>query len=145
MLFEDILADISCSGRVLEQRDIAALNPLTLAYIGDAVYELYIRTMIMAQEPDRSVHKLHLMSTGYVRAHAQSELVHKITPYLMEEELDIIRRGRNSKSASVPKNADIIEYRIATGFESLVGYLYLMGKNKRLVEILGYAMLEPQL
>lgn len=143
-MFEDILANLKDSSGVLTEANVAALNPLVLAYIGDAVYEVYIRTMMIAAKPDRPVHKLHILSTGYVRAHAQSELVHRITPKLNEEELGIIKRGRNSKSGYAPKNTDIIEYRTATGFEALIGYLYLKGNNKRLLEILSYSMDEGQ-
>lgn len=139
MLFEDILSGLRDGSRQFNVGDITALSPLTLAYIGDAVYEVYIRTLMITSEPNKSVHKLHLMSTSYVRAHAQSEIVHRISPCLTEEELNIIRRGRNSKSASSPKNADILEYRTATGFEALVGYLYLSGRIERLTEILKLA------
>jgi ribonuclease-3 family protein len=142
--FEDILLSFKDSEIRLNSGNASALNPLTLAYIGDAVYEIYIRTALMVSEPDRSVHKLHNMATGYVKAHAQCELVHKLTPYLIEEELDVIRRGRNSKSGSVPKNADVIEYRTATGFEALIGYLYIQGKTKRLMEILSYSIQKGQ-
>jgi ribonuclease-3 family protein len=141
-MFEDILAGIKSSGSGLTLSDIQGLNPLVLAYIGDAVYEMYIRTIVIASEPNKPVHQLHLMSTGYVKAHAQSDLTHKISSILSDEELSVIRRGRNSKSGTVPKNADIVEYRVATGFEALVGYLYLTDRMKRLIEILNYAVKE---
>lgn len=139
-MFEDILSGIKDSNTNLNEREIIALNPLVLAYVGDAVYEVYIRTFMVNSEPNKTVHKLHLMSTDYVRAHAQSDIVHKITSILTEEELSIIKRGRNSKSGYVPKNADVIEYRTATGFEALIGYLYLTGNTARLIEILNYSM-----
>lgn len=144
MLFEDIVLNFNASEIKLDANNASALNPLTLAYIGDAVYEIYIRAALVALQPDRSVHKLHSMATGFVKAHAQSELVHILTPHLTEEELDVIRRGRNSKSGSAPKNADIIEYRTATGFEALIGYLYIQGKVKRLMEILSYSIQKGQ-
>lgn len=139
-MFEEILSGIKDAAGGMTASEINELSPLTLAYIGDAVYEVYIRTVVIASGPCKPVHQLHVMSTGYVKAHAQSQLVQKISPILSDEELSIIRRGRNSKSGTSPKNADIVEYRLATGFEALVGYLYLTGRIKRLIEILNYSM-----
>lgn len=131
-MFEDIN---NYQGR-LNLKDIMGLSPLVLAYIGDAVYEIFIRTEMLARSPYKSVHQLHVMSTSYVKAHAQSETAHKIQPMLTDEELTILKRGRNSKSGFVPKNADVVEYREATGFEALIGYLYLTENKSRLNEIL---------
>lgn len=135
-MFEDILCSIKDSGGELTREEVLSLNPLVLAYIGDAVYEVFIRTFIIASQPNKSVHKLHLLSTSYVKAHAQCEIIHRIAPMLTEDEMNIFKRGRNSKSGTVPKNAEVGEYRIATGFEALIGYLYLTGNINRLVEIL---------
>lgn len=139
-MFEDMLKGVSSPAGTLDPRDIMTMNPLVLAYIGDAVYELFIRTFMIAGGPTKSVHKLHMMSTEYVKAHAQSEIIRGMTGMLTEDEIDIVRRGRNSKSGYVPKNADVQEYRSATGFEALIGYLYLTGNIKRLDEILNYSV-----
>ncbi|MDP4146253.1 MAG: ribonuclease III domain-containing protein [Bacillota bacterium] len=107
------------------------LNPLVLAFVGDAIYEIFVRTYIVDKNRDMSVHKLHLEAISFVKAHEQSELMKKILDDLSEEELSIYKRGRNSKSAA-PKNANMQEYRTATGFEALLGYLYLTEQVDRL-------------
>ncbi|GIM46099.1 mini-ribonuclease 3 [Collibacillus ludicampi] len=107
---------------------------LALAYIGDTVWDLIIRRHLLAQnemKPDR----LHKRATAYVRAKAQADVAHHLLPELTEEERSVMRRGRNAKSGSVPKNADISEYRMATGFESLLGYLYLKNRHERILEL----------
>lgn len=111
------------------------LSPLSLAYIGDAVFELYIRTYIMKDE-NMPVSKLHKAATSYVKAKAQSDMAHAISEHLTEEEMSVFKRGRNAHSYTSAKNADIVDYRHATGFEALVGYLYLMGRKERLDEII---------
>jgi ribonuclease-3 family protein len=143
-MFEDVFRGIKDSAGIMDLRDVMNLNPLVLAYIGDAVYEVFIRTAVIASEPNKPVHKHHLISTNYVKAHAQSDIVHRISEMLTDSELDIIRRGRNSKSGYVPKNADVIEYRTATGFEALIGYLYLSGNMDRLEEILKHSIMNGQ-
>lgn len=114
-------------------------SPLVLAYIGDGVYELFVRSRIIEEHFDMPPNKLHQLSTTHVRAHAQSRSMVIIEPMLTEDELTIYKRGRNAKSSTVPKNADVTEYRRATGFEALIGYLYLSGKNDRLTEIMNIA------
>ncbi len=114
-------------------------SPLVLAYIGDVVYELYIRTMLVRQG-NMPVHKLHKLATRYVKAKAQSDIALRIEDKLTEEEHRILKRGRNAKSSTVPKNADIRDYRRATGFEALLGYLYLKDEEKRLLELLDLAV-----
>ncbi len=114
--------------------DIRMYNPLVLAYVGDSVYETFIRTMLVSNGSTQ-VDKLHKRAIKYVQAKAQAEIVEKLHDSLTEEEQDIVRRGRNTKSGTVPKNADINDYRHATGFEALIGYLYLIGNTKRLMEI----------
>ena len=89
--------------------------------------------LVLANMP---VHKLHKAATGFVKAKAQSDLMEKILPLLTEKETAVFKRGRNAKSATSPKNADIVDYRRATGFEALVGYLYIAGKKDRLIELL---------
>lgn len=112
------------------------LNPLQLALIGDGVYEIFIRNYILSENIDLSAHKIHVKAIGYVKAKSQSQIIHNIEGDLTEEELYIFKRGRNAKSATVPKNADVRDYRAATGFEALVGYLYLIGDKVRLAYIL---------
>lgn len=112
------------------------LNPLVLAFIGDGIYEVFIRSYIVSNNRNMSVHKLHVKTISYVRAHEQSNFMNEIIPHLDEEELSIYKRGRNAKSGTVPKNADVREYRNATGFEALMGYLYLTDKKERLEELL---------
>ena len=108
------------------------LAPLVLAYIGDAVYEVYVRNRIITEHPDMPAFKLHKEAIKYVKAHGQSKAVEVIEAELFDEELAIYKRGRNAKSPTVPKNADVTEYRRATGFEALIGYLYRSGKEDRL-------------
>jgi ribonuclease-3 family protein len=143
-MIENMLSDILGEAGSMTPAQIASLNPLSLAFIGDAVYEVFIRTFLLTEGPDRSVHKLHMQSTDYVKAHAQSDIVHRILPTLTDEEQDIIRKGRNSKSGYVPKNADVVEYRIATGFEALIGFLYLSGRISRLMEILARSVVKEE-
>ena len=111
------------------------LNPLVLAYIGDAVYEVFIRTYCIELNRDMLVHKLHKKVVSFVKAHSQSEFMKGIEELLTEDEMGIFKRGRNTKS-SVPKNADVQEYRMATGFEAVIGYLYITEQSERLNYIL---------
>lgn len=108
------------------------LNPLVLAFIGDAIFEVFIRTYLVGKNRDMSVHKLHVKAVSFVKAHAQSEFMKFIQDSLTEEEHTIFKRGRNTKSGTVPKNADLQEYRSATGFEALIGYLYVTEQTERL-------------
>ncbi len=108
------------------------LNPLQLALIGDGVYELFIRDYIISNNTELSAHKIHREAINYVKAKSQSDIMHGIEDLLTEEESYIYKRGRNAKSATVPKNADVRDYRMATGFEALVGYLYLINDIERL-------------
>ena len=117
----------------LTAEDISMLPPLQLAYIGDAVYELFIRTYLM--QSGLTVNELHKEAIGYVRAKAQSDIVHFLEQDLSEDEKGVVKRGRNAKSGSVPKNANLIDYKYATGFESLAGYLYLTRQDQRILEL----------
>jgi ribonuclease-3 family protein len=112
------------------------LNPLVLAFVGDAIYEVFIRSYLVDNNRDMSVHKLHVKAISYVKARAQSNIIKELESILTEEEFTIFKRGRNSKSGTVPKNADLQEYRAATGFEALLGFLYLTEQDERLNEIL---------
>lgn len=111
------------------------ISPLSLAYIGDAVYEVYIRSYIM-RDINMPVSKLHRASTKFVSAKAQAKVYHKIEDKLREDEIAVFKRGRNAHSYTSAKNADIIDYRISTGFEALIGYLYVKKDTKRLEEII---------
>lgn len=123
-----------------EQR-INNLNPLTWAYIGDAVYELYIREKLI-ENTSLKPHKLHLETVKKVKASAQSDILNRIQEKLYEEEQEIIRRTRNTKNHHLPKNASVKEYMYSTAFEGLIGYLYLTGKQDRLKEILDFCIEE---
>jgi len=114
------------------------LSPLTLAFVGDAVYETYVRTKI-AKDVNMQVAKLHKIAIKYVSAVAQSKIVRAIEDKFTEEELSVYKRGRNAHSHTSAKNADIVDYRHATGFEALIGYLYLKKNSARLDEILDMA------
>lgn len=111
-------------------KDLNTLPALTLAYIGDAVYELYVRQRLLDQ--NIKVHSLHKLAVRRVNHHTQANLLDQVEQELAEDELAVARRGRNAKSGQVPKNADVITYRKSTGLEALVGYLYLKGESERL-------------
>ncbi len=117
------------------EEEINLLSPLTWAYIGDCVYDLYIRTHLV-NTTNLKPHKLHIQTIQYVKAKSQAQLLEKIQDKLTDEEKDIVRRGRNTQTHHLPKNSNIQEYRYATAFESLIGYLYLTKKFKRIKEIL---------
>lgn len=117
----------------LTREDVKMMSPLQLAYVGDACYELMVRTFLLGK--NLSVNSLHRKATKYVKAEAQSKIVHKLEDVLSEEEKAIVKRGRNTKSHSNPKNANLIDYKYATGFEALFGYLYLTDQDLRLEEI----------
>lgn len=117
----------------LTGEDIMMLSPLQLAYVGDAVYELLVRTYLM--ERGLSVGQLHRLTTKYVKAKSQSNIIHDLEEDLTEKEKSIVKRGRNSKTNTTPKNAEMIDYKYATGFEALIGYLYLNEEDERLSEL----------
>lgn len=122
--------------REFSKDEARMLNPLQLALIGDGVFEVFIRSYILTQNISLSANKIHVKAIGYVKAKSQSDIMHKIEGFLNEEEEAIYKRGRNAKSPTVPKNADVRDYRTATGFEALIGYLYLIGHKERLEFIL---------
>lgn len=117
----------------LSGEDIMMLSPLQLAYIGDSVYELLVRTYLVTK--GISVKDLHKATTNYVKAKAQAKFAHELEEKLTEKEKLIIKKGRNAKSNTSPKNTDIIDYKYATGFECLFGYLYLMNQDERIKEL----------
>ncbi len=118
----------------LEKR-INELSPLTWAYVGDAVYELYIRENLL-NKTKLKPHKLHIESVKYVKASAQAEILKLLEEILTDKEKEIVRRTRNTKNHHLPKNAEVNDYMYATAFEGLIGYLYLTKQDKRLEEIL---------
>lgn len=126
------------SGLSLEKQDICSYSPLTLAYIGDAIYELIIRSMIVT-EGNAPVNKMHKRSSSFVKAETQAEFIKYMldNELLSEEEMRIYKRGRNAQSYTKAKNASVTDYRMATGFEALVGYLYLSGQSERMMELVG--------
>lgn len=118
----------------LKDVDLKTYSPLTLAYIGDAVFDLIIRTLVVEKgncPPD----KLHRKTSMIVKAPAQAEMIETLLPLLNEEEVQIYKRGRNAKSFTRAKNASMLEYRKATGLEALMGYLYLNGEMERIIEL----------
>lgn len=123
----------------IPQTDIKTYSPLTLAYIGDAIYDLIIRTVIV-ENGNAPVNKLHKQVSKLVQATAQAELYHSIQDQLTQEEMTVYKRGRNAKSFTSAKNAGIVEYRTATGLEALMGYLYLTDQTDRITQLI-----KPQL
>ena len=119
--------------------DIRTYSPLTLAYIGDDVFDLIIRTIVV-NKGNTSPNKLHGNTVQYVSARAQSNILDSIMPILTDEEKDIARRGRNSKPHSKAKNASTIDYLKATALESIVGYLYLKDDMGRIFELIKYGI-----
>ena len=121
-------------------------SPLVLAYIGDAVYELFIRSKLI-QCTNGHTAELHKNTIRLVCAEAQYKAFHIIEEKLTSEELSVLKRGRNAKSPTTPKNADVIHYRHATGVEALMGYLYIKGENDRINELMEiiYAALSAEL
>ncbi|MEC0126899.1 Mini-ribonuclease 3 [Paenibacillus pabuli] len=116
-------------------RPARLIPPIALAYIGDAVYEVAVRQYLLSKANMRPNH-LHRSATGLVSAKAQSRILTGIEADLTDEERDIVRQGRNAKSGSIPKNADVLEYRHATALECLIGYLYSSGLHSRMIELI---------
>ena len=115
-------------------KDIRTYSPLPLAYIGDAVYDLIIRT-VLVERSNRAANELHKKASTYVKAGTQAQMAVALEEYLTEEEAEVYRRGRNAKSYTTAKNATIADYRKATGLEALVGYLYLTHRMDRVLEL----------
>ena len=120
----------------VKQEDVMLMAPLNLAYIGDAVYDLFIRNKLI-NNTELNPHKLHIEATQFVKAKSQAELLEKIHDNLTEEEKDIVRRGRNAKNHHLPKNVSVQEYMHSTAFEALIGYLYLTKQFTRLTKLIG--------
>ncbi len=130
-----MLGVVNAAFHGISPRDPALLSPSVLAYIGDTVFDLFVRTYFTLST-DQTAHGLHLSCAGRVCARAQAEGFFRVEPMLTEEELYFYKRGRNAHLGTVPKNAKITDYRVATGFEALLGYLYLSRQDERLTKII---------
>lgn len=118
--------------------DIRTYSPLALAYIGDGVFDLIIRSVVVGRGNTKP-NRLHQRTSQVVKAHTQAQIIEYLLPQLDEEEADIYRRGRNANSATMAKNATVADYRKATGLEALVGYLYLTDRFERLMALIRLA------
>ena len=114
--------------------DIRTYSPLTLAYIGDGIFDIVIRSVVVGKGNTKAS-QLHKHTSSIVKAHTQAVMIEALEPHLTKEEADIYRRGRNAKSPTMAKNATMADYRKATGFEALMGFLYLKDEFERLVEL----------
>lgn len=123
----------------MEHVDIRSYSPLALAYIGDGIYDLVIRSMVVGKG-NTGANQLHRRTSQLVKAHTQSEMIEVLLPELTEEELAVYKRGRNAKSPTMAKNATMADYRRATGFEALMGYLYLENRMERMMELIKTAL-----
>lgn len=119
--------------------DLRNYSPLTLAFLGDCVFDLIVRTVIV-ERGNRAPESLHKKKSAIVKAGAQAKMAESLLDMLTEEELAVYKRGRNAKSYSVAKNASVSDYRRATGLEALIGYLYLQDKEERIIELVKIAM-----
>lgn len=119
----------------LKEVDIRTYSPLALAYIGDCVYDLVVRTVVVGKG-NTGANQLHFRTSQIVKAQAQAAMIQALEDLLTEEEKDIYRRGRNAKSPTMAKNASMSDYRKATGLEALMGYLYLTNRFERIVELI---------
>lgn len=119
----------------LQEQDIRTYSPLTLAYIGDAIFELAVRT-VLVERKNTQPEKLHKAATKIVKAETQALMIEALKEDLTEEEMAVYKRGRNAKAVTRAKNATMSEYRRATGFEALMGYLYLKGDMERMIELI---------
>lgn len=126
---------IELINRKKSELEVNMLSPLTWAYVGDAVYELYIRNNLVNRTKLKP-HKLHIESIKYVKAKAQADILKRIEENLTEKEKEIIRRARNSENHHLPKSANHVDYMYSTAFEGLIGFLYLTKQDERLKEIL---------
>ena len=118
----------------LGEKDVRSYSPLTLAYIGDGVYEVVIRTVVVSKG-NRPPKELHKAGVDLAKAQTQAKMMEAIKPALTEEEAAVYKRGRNANTATMAKHASMQEYRKATGFEALLGYLYLAGQKDRIMEL----------
>ncbi len=134
-MMEPDLFEIIRKKMELKEINVNDYSPLTLAYIGDGIYEIVVRTIIV-DEANRQVNKIHKASSQLVKAQSQAKMIHLIMDMLTEEEKSIYKRGRNAKAVTRAKNASMSDYRVATGFEALMGWLYLSGQSDRMMELM---------
>ncbi len=127
----------------IAKQDLRTYSPLTLAYIGDGIYDLIIRSIVVG-EGNTNANLLHRKTSSMVKAKAQAEMIEALLPKLSQEEEAVYRRGRNAKSPTIAKNATVSDYRMATGFEALLGYLYLEDNFVRLVELVKLGLTSMQ-
>lgn len=123
----------------IDEGKLRMMNPLALAYIGDGIHEIMVRTYVISKY-NGTINHLNQRVVKMIKATAQAKVVREIQNSLTEEEITVVKRGRNQKSATVPKNTSVGEYRQATGFEALLGWLFLTGNEERLVEIVTKAI-----
>ncbi|MBR5116605.1 MAG: ribonuclease III [Lachnospiraceae bacterium] len=116
--------------------DVRNCSPLTLAFVGDGIFDLVIRTRVVVNGGNRPVNRLHRDKAAIVNAHAQAVMAEQLRPFFTKEEETVFRRGRNAHSATTAKNQSIADYRAATGLEALCGYLYLTGQEDRLITLI---------
>lgn len=128
----------------IQKVDMRSYSPLTLAYIGDGIFDLVIRSLVVGKGNTKAS-RLHQRTSQIVKAHTQALMIEAMEPYLTEEEREIYRRGRNAKSPTMAKNATMADYRKATGFEALMGYLYLSDRFDRIVSLTKTAIEELEL
>ena len=127
----------------IEDKDIKTISPLVLAYIGDSVYDLIIKSILVARG-NVPVNKLHKRASELVKANAQVDMYDVVKDMLTQEEEGVFRRGRNAKSYTTAKNATKIDYRMATGYEALMGYLYMQGRVDRIYELVSIGLKEVE-
>lgn len=127
--------------REKDETEVNLMSPLVWAYVGDSVYEVFIRNELV-NKTKLKPHKLHIASIKYVKAEKQAEILRNIYEDLTDEEKDIVRRGRNAENHHLPKNASVQDYAYSTAFEALIGYLYLSKKDERLKELLSKIKVE---
>lgn len=127
----------------LTPQEVRLKNPLALAFVGDTVFDLYVRTCLVAGS-DAQVHLLHKQASAQVNAHAQALQADKLLPLLNEDELSFYKRGRNARVGTVPKNMEVGDYHKATGVEALLGALFLSGQAERLEELMGIILTESE-
>ncbi len=128
---------------VMEKPDVMALNPLVLAFVGDSVQQLMVRAKL-ASTTTLKAGELHKLTTALIKAPSQAIFMDRIMPHLTEEEHDIFRRTRNTKMNTVAKHASIADYKKASGYEAVIGYLYLLGRHDRLKELIAIGAIEVE-
>lgn len=135
----DFCSELCYSLHIEQRSNPEQLNPLVLAYVGDSVFDLAVRTLLV-ETHDSKAHDLHVMSARRVKASAQARAAEEISAMLDDAELQIFKRARNAKPGSIPKHASREDYAAATGFEALIGYLFLAGKQERMLELIKAAI-----